>query len=302
MRSIAFINQKGGVGKTTSAVNVAAGLARSGRRVLLIDMDPQAHATLHLGIELAPGAKTIYHVLVEGDAIADAAVFADERITVVPSQVDLVGAELELAGTEGREFRLSQALQAYHEHYDHLIIDCAPSLGLLTVNSLTASQEVLIPLQPHFFALQGLSKLLETIALVRAHLNPRLRVLGVVLCLHEPNTRLALEVEDDVARFLAQARPEDAWSGARVLAARIRRNIKLAEAPSFGKSIFAYAAASHGAEDYAALAEEIERGAPAGTVVAQARMAQDEVRPATVEFPARGTSPPVAPPAQPSQR
>ncbi len=273
MRSIAFLNQKGGVGKTTTAVNVAAALARNGRRVLLIDADPQAHATMHLGVELGPADKSIYHVLVNGDPLAEAARFADERVTVIPAHLDLVGAEVELATYEDRELRLQRALAAYHESYDYLILDCAPSLGLLSVNALVAASEVVIPLQPHFFALQGLSKLLETVTLVRAHLNSSLRISGVVVCLCEPATKLAQEVVRDVAGFLASAEPQDAWHGAVVLEAKIRRNIKLAEAPSFGRSIFAYAPASHGADDYLALTREIEAMAPAAARGAEARPA-----------------------------
>ncbi len=273
MRSIAFLNQKGGVGKTTTAVNVAAALARNGKRVLVIDADPQAHATMHLGVELGPTDKSIYHVLVNGDPLAETARFADERVTVIPAHLDLVGAEIELAAAEDRDLRLQRALDAYHESYDFLILDCAPSLGLLSINALVAANEVIIPLQPHFFALQGLSKLLETVTLVRTHLNPGLRISGIVVCLCETATKLAQEVVRDVDQFLANATPEDAWHRAFVLETRIRRNIKLAEAPSFGRSIFAYAPASHGATDYAALAAEIESMPVTTAAVARPRAA-----------------------------
>ncbi len=257
MRSIAVINQKGGVGKTTTAVNLAAALARGGASVLLLDLDPQAHATLHVGIEPGPEDATIYDVLASGVALGDIARSIAERLVVIPSGVDLVSAELELAAREQRETVLRRALEPYRDGFDYLIIDCGPSLGLLTVNALTLADEVLIPLQPHFLALQGLGRLLETVALVRQSLNPALRVAGVVLCLHERGTRLAQEVQDDVARFFATASPDSAWAGAGVFQATIRRNIKLAECPSFGQTVFDYAPTSHGAEDYAALAREV---------------------------------------------
>ncbi|MBI5864775.1 MAG: ParA family protein [Planctomycetes bacterium] len=257
MRTIAVINQKGGVGKTTTAVNLAAALVRAGQRVLLIDLDPQSHATLHVGIELGSEDRTIYDVLVRGAAIAETARLVDDRLTVVPAHLDLVAAEIELADQPERETVLARALQAYHEHYDLMIIDCAPSLGLLSVNALAAVDEVFIPLQPHFLALQGLSKLLETVTMVRDALRPALRVSGVVFCMSESATRLAQEIYGDVEQFVRSAEPETAWAGAIVFNTRIRRNIKLAECPSFGKTIFEYAAGSHGAEDYRTLAAEV---------------------------------------------
>jgi chromosome partitioning protein len=269
MRSSAIINQKGGVGKTTTAVNVAAALARAGQRVLLVDLDPQAHATVHLGIELGPTDISIYDVLIRGTPLADAARGLDNNLVVVPAHIDLVGAELELAERDQRETVLAHMLRPHQAGFDFCLIDCAPSLGLLTVNALAAVEEVVIPLQPHFLGLQGLGRLLDTVSLVRQSLNPALRVSGVVLCIFEKGTRLAQEVCDDVTRFLGAASPDDPWHGARVFSTVIRRNIKLAECPSFGQTVFDYAPGSHGAEDYRALARELLRAGGAGAAPAE---------------------------------
>jgi chromosome partitioning protein len=258
MRSIAIINQKGGVGKTTTAVNLSAALARQGRRVCLIDLDPQAHASLHLGLALADGDRSLYDVLSDEAEIADVRQQVAENLWVVPSHLDLAAAEMELANEVGRETILRRKLEADHEDYDYLLIDCPPSLGVLTLNALTAVREVMLPLQPHFLALHGLSKLLRTIDLVAERLNPRLHLAGVVLCMYETGTRLAAEVAGDVEEFFAnQQRSTSAWAGAKALDTFVRRNIRLAEAPSFGQSIFDYAAGSNGAEDYQRLAEEV---------------------------------------------
>ncbi len=257
MRSIAVINQKGGVGKTTTAVNVSAALARRGARVLLIDLDAQAHATLHVGVENGPGTTTVYDVLVRGAPMLDAMQTIPGGLVVVPSHIDLVGAEVELGDRSERESALLNALAGSREHFDYCIMDCAPSLGVVTINALAASDEVIIPLQPHFLALQGLGKLLDTVSLVRGVLQPTLRVSGVVLCMYESATRLAREVRADVSQFIRDAEYQDAWYGARVFATAIRKNIRLAECPSFGQTIFEYAPQSKGAADYAALAEEI---------------------------------------------
>ncbi len=268
MRKIAILNQKGGVGKTTTAVNVSAAIAAAGQRVCLIDMDPQAHATLHLGLlperprdVLAAHTKSIYEVLSSNASLAEVRNQVEDRLWLVGSHIDLAAAEVELAGVVGRELILRDKLQADDAQFDTLFIDCPPSLGILTLNALAAVDEVFIPLQPHFLALHGLSKLLQTIDLVARRLNSRLKVGGVVICMYESATRLANEVTRDVDEFFQQARhTRAAWSGARAFQTRIRRNIRLAEAPSFGQSIFRYAPDSNGAHDYAALAAEMLGG------------------------------------------
>jgi len=257
MRSLAIINQKGGVGKTTTAVHLAAGMARQGHRTLLVDLDPQSHASLHVGIQLEPGDPSVYGVLVHGDAIPDVAHTVAENLTLLPANIDLVGAELELRESERREQRLAEAFAAVRDQFDVCVIDCPPSLGLLTVNALTAVNDLVIPLQAHFLALQGLGRLLETVTLVREGINPELRVTAITFSMFEKGTRLAQEILDDVTQFVAAAEPGSAWRDALVCTTYVRRNIKLAECPSFGQTVFDYAPDSHGAEDYAALTREI---------------------------------------------
>jgi chromosome partitioning protein len=258
MRSIAVINQKGGVGKTTTAVNLAAALAQHGQRVCLLDLDPQAHASLHLGLSIGSDQPSVYDLLCGEASLADARCWANDNLAVVPANLDLAAAELELAGEVGREVILRDKLQMDDERFDYLILDCPPSLGVLTLNALTAVGEVLLPLQPHFLALHGLSKLLRTIDVVAKRLNPDLRLSGVVLCMYESSTRLAAEVTRDVDEFFSlQSKSTGAWAGAKFFSTKIRRNIRLAEAPSFGQSIFQYAPGSNGAEDYRLLAREV---------------------------------------------
>ena len=259
MRSMAVINQKGGVGKTTTAVNLAAALADQGKRVCVLDLDPQAHASLHLGMSVINDETSIYDVLCDEASIADARRWVNDNLAVVPSNLDLAAAEIELAGEVGREVILRDKLEIDEEQFDFLILDCPPSLGVLTLNALTAVQEVFLPLQPHFLALHGLSKLLKTIEVVSKRLNPDLHLSGVVLCMYESGTRLAAEVTRDVDEFLElQSSEEGVWAGAKFFQTRIRRNIRLAEAPSFGQSIFQYAGNSNGAEDYLRLAREVQ--------------------------------------------
>jgi len=258
MHSIAIMNQKGGVGKTTTAVNVSAALAATGQRVCLIDLDPQAHASLHFGIEPRLEGPSVYDVLVRDVPLAEVRRQVDTNLWVVGSHLDLAAAEVELAGVVGREVILRDKLAEDEEKFDYLFIDCPPSLGILTLNALTAVEEVFIPLQPHFLALHGLSKLLEPIDLVARRLNNRLRLSGVVLCMFDTSTRLATEVSEDVEEFFRRGnRQRSAWAHARTFQTRIRRNVRLAEAPSFGQALFPSAPTSNGAEDYRALAEEI---------------------------------------------
>ncbi|OUT61168.1 MAG: chromosome partitioning protein ParA [Rhodopirellula sp. TMED11] len=258
MRSIAVINQKGGVGKTTSSVNVAAALAANGRRVCLMDLDPQAHASLHLGISALDNQPSMYEVLCAEASVAESRQWVTENLAVVPSNLDLAAAELELAGEVGREMILRDRLQDDDEPFDYLILDCPPSLGVLTVNALVAVNEVFLPLQPHFLALHGLSKLLRTIEVVSRRLNDSLKLSGVLLCMYDSNTRLAAEVSTDIDEFFQSTKGGRAFfRDARFFDTRIRRNVRLAEAPSFGQSIFQYSPDSNGAADYNQLAAEI---------------------------------------------
>lgn len=259
MRTIAVMNQKGGVGKTTSSVNLAAALAREGRRVCLIDLDPQGHASFHVGVEAGSDMPTIYNVFTQETTIDHTRQLVGENLSLVPANIDLAATEVELAGTQGREFFLRNAIRHWRDQnrFDYIVMDCPPSLGILTINALTAVNEVFIPLQPHFFALQGLSKLFETTALVTRRLNRELRVTGIMLCLYESGTRLAADVTEDLKQFLLSSDQDTPWAAARIFRTKVRRNIKLAEAPSFGQSIIDYAPTCSGAADYMALGQEV---------------------------------------------
>ncbi len=258
MRTIAVLNQKGGVGKTTTVTNTAAALAKLGARVLVIDLDPQAHLTIHLGVEPQAIKGGSYEVLTKSAEIKESLVQTRPNLWLLPANVNLVGAETELVSVVGREVILSEAIESVVKKFDYLFIDCAPSLGLLTLNALAACEEVLIPLQPHFLALQGFGKLLQTVDLVNKRINPRLKVSGILLCMYDSRALLPSEVKADIEQFLKNARGSgSAWADAKIIPRLIRRNIKLAEAPSYGKTIFEYEPECNGAQDYAAVAKYI---------------------------------------------
>lgn len=279
MRIIAFMNQKGGVGKTTTTVNVGAALAELGQRVCLVDLDPQAHLTINYGINPTPDVTSLYQVLMEDGAFLAAVHKISERIAVVPSSIDLAGAEVELASVLGRETLLKKRIEAAQHDFDFILLDCPPSLGLLTINALAVAAEVIVPMQPHFLALQGVGKILETVQLVNRRVNPRLKVSGIVLTMFDAQTKLSNEVVLDLNGFIESAAGKNLpWSGAKIFASKIRRNIKLAECPSFGQTIFQYEPTSHGAADYRALGKEVlEMGKPVATPVAKVSVAVNPV-------------------------
>ena len=258
MRTIAVLNQKGGVGKTTTVVNIAAALAAAGSKVLAIDLDPQAHLTIHLGLEPQHIEAGSYGVLTHSAEFEEQILMVRLNLWLLPANINLVGAETELVSVVGRETILREALQGSEDQFDYCFIDCAPSLGLLALNALAVADEVLIPLQPHFLALQGFGQLLQTIELVNKRINPNLTVKGILLCMFDSRASLPNEVKADIEQFLENARgTNSAWSEARILPTFIRRNIKLAEAPSYGKTIFEYEQNCNGAEDYRKVAEFI---------------------------------------------
>ena len=249
-QTIAIANQKGGVGKTTTVVNVGSYLALLGERVLIIDLDPQGNATSGLGFDRATITRSVYDSVVDGIPIGELILAGPaDRLEVVPSAIGLAGAELELAPTEGRERRLAKSLSEVAPRYDYVLIDCPPALGLLTVNALTAADSVLIPLQCEYYALEGLTQLLATLALVRDHLNPDLAIHGVVLTMYDARTILSADVAAEARRHLGDLMFETV----------IPRSVRLAEAPSRGLPIAEYAPDSAGARAYAALASEVRR-------------------------------------------
>jgi chromosome partitioning protein len=264
VRQIAFMNQKGGVGKTTTAVNIAAGIAKAGRKVLLVDLDPQAHATLHLGVGTssesdAQRTPTIYDLLLDPAVTLESVVRpARENLDLLPAETDLAAAETELATETDRLTRLRNAIdkaQSNGAGYQFVLMDCPPSLGVLTLNALACVREVFIPMQAQFLALQGVGKMMQTVALVGRTVNPNLHVTGVILCCHDSTTTHGREVVADLDGFFDQARgTEVPWRNGRVYRPVIRRNVKLQEAPSFGQTIYEYAPKCAGAEDYGALA------------------------------------------------
>jgi len=245
---IACANQKGGVGKTTTVVNLAAYLALSGRRVLVVDLDPQGNATSGLGLDRTASTGSIYPALLGRAATRDLARQTQiDNLWMVPSGADLAGAEVELIGVNQRERRLQQALAEIREEFDFILLDCPPAVGLLTVNALTAADGVLVPIQCEYYALEGLSQLLSTINLVRDNLNPRLRLAGVLLTMYDARTTLSADVAAEVRRHLGNS----------VFASIVPRSVRLAEAPSYGRPIARYSPESRGARAYQALATEL---------------------------------------------
>ena len=245
---VAIVNQKGGVGKSTTAINLAAYLAATGERLLVVDMDPQGNATSGLGV--SPDSNgCMYDVLLEGKPLQDVALKTNvEGMDVAPATINLVGAEVELVSTLAREFKLRRAIEKLPpEAYNRVLLDCPPSLDLLTLNALTAADEILIPVQCEYYALEGLTQLMQSIRMVREELNPRLRVGGVLLTMFDPRTNLAHQVADEVRSFF----------GERVFRTIIPRNVRLSEAPSFGMPIALYAPRSSGAAAYASVADEV---------------------------------------------
>ena len=245
---ISIANQKGGVGKTTTAINLAASLAAIEHTTLVIDIDPQSNTTSGLGIEAKTVSNSIYEVMVGGVEATDAVRETElPFLEIIPSHINLVGAEIEMIDRDERERILEKAMGDLKEKYDFIIIDCPPSLGLLTINALTASDSVIIPVQCEYFALEGLGQLLNTIKIVRQHLNTDLEIEGVLLTMFDNRTRLSDQVADEVKKYF-----ED-----RVFESVIARNVRLAEAPSFGKPALLYDSTSRGAKNYLALGREI---------------------------------------------
>lgn len=248
MRVLSITNQKGGVGKTTTAINLGAALAAMGKSVLIVDLDPQGNASTGLGIEARTRDRTTYDLLIDGAALEDIAIPTEiENLSIAPATTDLSSTDVELGQRDNRIFLLKEALKTSSVAYDYVLIDCPPSLSLLTLNALVASHALLVPLQAEFFALEGLSQLMLTVREVRETANPSLRIEGVVLTMHDARNRLSRQVEDDARANL----------GALVFDTMIPRNVRLSEAPSFALPAIAYDPMSKGSQAYLDLAEEL---------------------------------------------
>ena len=245
-RIISIVNQKGGVGKTTSAVNLSAAFAMMGRKTLLVDLDPQGNASTGFGI--TDRSKSIYNVLIDQCSAKEAIIQTQvEDLSIICSNVDLSACEVELTNANGREYILKEKLKSIKNDFDYIIIDCPPSLGLLTINALAAIDSIIVPMQCEFFALEGLSHLLSTIELVKSSINPNLRISGIILAMHDKRNKLTEQVESDVRSFLGEI----------VYKAIIPRNIKLSEAPSYGMPALTYEPECRGSQAYISLAQEI---------------------------------------------
>lgn len=245
----AIVNQKGGVGKSTTAVNLGACLAELGKRVLIVDIDPQGNATSGVGIDKSKLERCIYDVLIHEESIINVLKTTEiDNLSIIPATIELAGAEIELVSALSREVKLKHALSGLVEDYDYILIDCPPSLGLLTLNALTAADYVLVPIQCEYYALEGLAQLMKTIQLVQKHLNPNLEIKGVVLTMFDARTNLSHQVIEEVRNYFQD----------RVFKTVIPRNVRLSEAPSFGKPITRYDSGSRGAKAYRDLAREVE--------------------------------------------